>query len=128
MNNESRKKPYLDGDNAKFPMLIQVAPATSTSSPIWQPSYAPDGLPALEFSSLSEMFDASVARHGDKPCLGWRPLDDAGVALDYNYMTYKEVSTWLRGWQCNLVDKTHEAFAFCLRFRLELWWMLWEPR
>lgn len=47
---------------------------------------AKDGPPALPFSSLYEMFQASVSKYADNPCLGVR--EGAG----YTWLTYKQTA------------------------------------
>ena len=43
--------------------------------------------------TLFEVFESSVKRFGDKPCLGHRPIGPDGKAQDYVWLTYKEVQT-----------------------------------
>jgi hypothetical protein len=40
-------------------------------------------------TTLYELFEESVRKHGDRPCLGWRPMTD-GKAGPFEFWTYKE--------------------------------------
>ena len=52
---------------------------------------AKDGFPGVEggAKTLYEVFEYSVKRHGDKKCLGWRPMTN-GKPGPYEYWTYNE--------------------------------------
>ncbi|BDA46672.1 Long chain acyl-CoA synthetase 3 [Coccomyxa sp. Obi] len=60
-------------------------------SPIYRNTAAKDGWPSVEgaATTLYEVFEQSVKRHGDCKCLGWRPIVD-GKPGPYEYWTYKE--------------------------------------
>ena len=44
----------------------------------------------MHHATLYESFNAAVEAYPDRPCLGWRPVDAAGVAGPYQFHTYKE--------------------------------------
>ena len=52
---------------------------------------AKDGFPGVEggAKTLYEVFEYSVKRHGDKKCLGWRPMSN-GKPGPYEFWTYNE--------------------------------------
>lgn len=46
--------------------------------------------------SICEAFELSVEKFGDSPFLGARPVDDAGVAGPFQFLTYKQASDRVR--------------------------------
>eukprot|EP01024_Parvocaulis_polyphysoides_P034030 TRINITY_DN30148_c0_g2_i3.p1 TRINITY_DN30148_c0_g2~~TRINITY_DN30148_c0_g2_i3.p1 ORF type:complete len:662 (+),score=95.68 TRINITY_DN30148_c0_g2_i3:33-1988(+) len=73
-------------------------PATETRPDI-SPEYCwhliPNGPPQLEtltsWTSLAQLFDDSVARFGDKNCLGSRKKTESGGWTDYQWLSYRQV-------------------------------------
>jgi len=80
------------------PITVEVAPGHGPEgeklgvSPTYRNLAAVDEIPTqLEGSStLFEVFESSVSKFGDRPCLGWRPVSDDGQAGPYQFLTYNE--------------------------------------
>ncbi|KAK9806319.1 hypothetical protein WJX72_010249 [[Myrmecia] bisecta] len=53
---------------------------------------AKDAFPTLPSgaTTLYEVFEESVKHHGDRPAVGWRPVEQ-GKAQDFTWLTYKQV-------------------------------------
>lgn len=79
--------------------LIEVAPGRPESdsapsrTPIYRNATSKDNLPTSfdGKTTLYELFNASVEKHGPRHCLGYRVKQDDGTAGPYKFMTYKEV-------------------------------------
>ena len=58
---------------------------------VYRNKAAKDGFPGVEggAKTLYEVFEYSVKRHGDKKCLGWRPMTN-GKPGPYEFWTYNE--------------------------------------
>lgn len=81
-----------------YPTLYEVSPAVPATDdkPSRGPSYKATkykSSPEAPLSTLYDTFEASVKAHGDRPCLGYRPIDDKGKPGDYTFMTYLEVQS-----------------------------------
>ncbi|KAL4549211.1 hypothetical protein Ndes2526B_g04245 [Nannochloris sp. 'desiccata'] len=47
-------------------------------------------------STMYEVFEASATKFADRPCLGWRPVNDDGTPGDFKFHTYQETHTMAR--------------------------------
>lgn len=67
--------------------------ATPSASAVWSNVDAAAAFPEADGGpkNLHEMFAASVATHGPRPCLGARTLLPDGEAGPYEWQTYAEV-------------------------------------
>lgn len=45
---------------------------------------------------MYEVFEASATKFADRPCLGWRPVNDDGTPGDFKFHTYQETHTMAR--------------------------------
>lgn len=78
-----------------YPLLCETSPPVPASGS--QPSrsasyksklYAEE--PEAPTSTLFELFQSSVKAHASQPALGYRPIDGAGKATEYQFYTYQE--------------------------------------
>ena len=81
---------------AATPVALSSAPKHFTARPGTRgPSrHAVDANPELGVSgcvTLYELFRRTCAEHAEKPAVGWRPLDAAGEAGPFKWLTYKEL-------------------------------------
>jgi long-chain acyl-CoA synthetase len=47
-------------------------------------------------STMYEVFEASATKFADRPCLGWRPVNDDGTPGDFKFHSYQETRTMAR--------------------------------
>lgn len=47
-------------------------------------------------STLYEVFEESVSKFADRPCLGWRPVGEDGTPGSFQFLTYEETRTKAR--------------------------------
>ena len=75
--------------------VCEAEPANETQGPLIRSTLQPKEGASATFQgcgSLSEIFERSVSKYGDNPCLGMRLKGADGTVGDYKWLTYREVS------------------------------------
>ena len=94
---------------SSFEFLTEVGPATSGSGD--KPSRSAcfrhckhETPPKAEAgaTTLFEVFELSVKRFADSPCIGHRPTNKEGEAGDFTFLTYKETSDKAKAFAASL--------------------------
>lgn len=82
---------------SKYEHLVQIEPARPatdskpSASPVYRHISAKDAFPTLEVSTLYQLFERSVKRSSQSPCLGMRYKGADGVVGPFVFQTYGEI-------------------------------------
>ena len=84
---------------------LQMAPGVPASggqpalSPVYRHVWAKDGFARLPngIATCYDLWCASVARYGPRPCLGWRPTDVGGKPGPYAFISYAQADEQVGG-------------------------------